>query len=142
MKNRQSKKYIIATLQDGVLTRQIMDQKRRNKITFDTVDVTIDEPKGFVYLKHNKGEIEEISLAKREWDLLLEIFWSEGDPYQLLSIGTINQAVRTLRRHFGDSKYAENYFRTCKTPTYRIWLNTQKTWRFIEVLAEATQPVE
>jgi hypothetical protein len=152
MQKRQRKQYIVATLRDGVLRRKIITQKERRRLDFKDVDVEIDESRGIVYVKNANGKIEEKHLAKRIWDLLVDIFWSEGDRYELLSNGNVNQVVRLLRAAFGDSKSrdpkdpdakpGERFFITDANPTYSIRLNTRKTWRFIEVLAEAPKSVK
>lgn len=140
MKKRQCKRYIVSTLREGVLNRKIMTQRQRRQLGYESVDVEIDEPNGVVRIKDGKGKIKDFHLAKREWDLLLEVFWSLGDRYELVSDPNVNQAVHLLWLAFGDSKNLEKYFKTRTRPTYAIWLNTENVvWRFVEVLAEAAK---
>jgi hypothetical protein len=137
-----SKQYKVTTICNGQMAEDVMTRQERARLDPNDVDVQIDEPMRELWIKqinrkksttHQLGRISGFSVYL--WDLLAEIVFSAGEVVQLKSEPYMNQRVRRLRRAFGDSKKDECFFKTNAMP-YGIAINTERSWRYIEALAE------
>ena len=134
--------YKVTTVRDGQIHEEIITRRQRACLDPSNVDAHIDEPAREVFIKPHsdrKGEacrpIHVRGLGVYVWDLLAEAVFSAGEVVSLKSTAWMNSRVRRLRRLFGDSKSRERFFKTRAMP-YGIAINTERTWRYIEVLAE------
>ena len=135
--------YKVTVVCNGQMSEQILTRQERDKLDPNDVDVQIDEPRQEICIKH-KGATKSAcyhandmaGIGIREWNLLVETVFSAGDVVPLDSLAHIHQRVARVRRLFRDSKDEEWFFITTIMPNYGIALNTNRSWRFIEVLAE------
>lgn len=138
---RRKKQYLVTTIQDGEMSQAVFTNQERARLDPNEVDVQIDEAKREIWIKANNSggserrPEEQAGFGAYEWDLLADAVFSGGDIVQLKSHRAINARVRRTRRLFNDSKDEQAYIRTTSTP-YGIAINTERTWRYIEALAQ------
>jgi hypothetical protein len=142
---RVNRHYLVTTIHDCRTDQLVLTREERAGLRPDAVGVQIDEPKQLISIKHpGSEEIATYRIGKTrgfgvyEWDLLTDIVFSAGDFVELESARHVNQRVRRIRRLFGDSKDLESFFVTTLMP-YGIALNPARTFRYIEILAEAPE---
>lgn len=129
----EKQKYLITEYQKRLSQRKATIEEVE-KLKHD-VDLEINEPKREIMFKSPSGELNTISgLGFYLWQLLINIIWSMGDLIKLDSINFVNARVCRLRNKFKDSD--SYFFITKKNPIYGIYLNPERSWRFIEKLAK------
>jgi len=135
--------YKVTTICNSQMSEQILTRQEREKLDPNDVDVQIDEPRQEMWIKHQGATKstcyhanDMVGIGIREWKLLVETVFSAGDVVALDSLPHIHQRVARLRRLFRDSKDEEWFLTTTIMPNYGIALNTNRSWRFIEILAE------
>jgi hypothetical protein len=131
-----NQKYVVSTFKNKKFSQKRVTLEEAEKIRPDDVDIQINETNGQNSFKPPNGKSEELSeLGPCLWRMLLDILWATGSWIELGSINYMNARVLRLRRKFGD--LGTYFFITRKNPTYAIrWNYTERSWRFIEKLAE------
>ena len=137
-----TKHYKITEIRAGQMTDRILTRRKRDALDPNDVDVQIDEPRREVSIKRRdgvksktRGPRKKRYLGNPEWRLLSDAVFLAGDLMELKQSERVHQWVSRLRRFFGDSKKRQRFFITTAA-LYAIAINTERTWRFIEALAE------
>ncbi|HSW01044.1 MAG TPA: hypothetical protein VLI39_12780 [Sedimentisphaerales bacterium] len=140
--NRADRRYKVTTIRNGKPQEQIVTREQLCRLDHNDIDVVISEPSRQVIVNPSNGQKgtscrpRMISgLGVYVWDLLTDAVFAAGELVLLTSSPFMNTRVRRLRRAFGDSKNQEWFFRTSVMP-YGIAINSDRVWRYIEVLAE------
>jgi hypothetical protein len=138
------KHYKMTEIRNGQMVERVLTRQQRDRLNPNDVDVQIDEPRHEISIKH-KGSTESKpykpgemrGIGTSEWNLLVEAVLSAGDVVELKrKDGCVHQRVRRLRRLFRDTKNAQWFLVTVAAASYGIAINTARSWRFIEALAE------
>ena len=134
--------YKVTTIRDGQMAEEVLTRQKRDNLDPNDVDTQIDETRRTISIKHKDGARSVTygpenmpGFGEGEWHLLSETVFSGGDLLRLEQDWSTHQRVSRLRRFFCDSKGRERFFITTAKP-YSIALNTARSWRFIEALAE------
>ena len=146
-RKRRKRQYLVTDCRNGESKEAIMTKEAVNKLNPNDVDLQINEANGEVYIKPKKGKMKKYAdgipaLGYEAWKLLDDIIWSLGDYVTLESANYVNALIRRIRVAFGcDSNKDQWFFKTRRSP-YGIALNKDRSWRYIEVLAEADEATE
>ena len=135
---RRKKQYLASTIRNGEIDQVVLTNPERARLDPNDVDVQIDEAKREIRIKADNDETrpeKQAGFGSYEWDLLADAVFSAGDIVRLRSNRAMNARVRRIRRLFSDSKDEQRYIRTTAVP-YGIAINTERTWRYIEALAQ------
>ena len=139
---RAQKQYLVTTICSGEMKDSVITATDRAQLDANDVDVHIDEPRAEIWIRHRDKESSikyPFSKIKGfggyEQKLLADAIFSAGDIVKLKSGRYINQRIARLRRLFADSKTNEFFLKTTNLP-YSLAINTERNWRYVEVLAE------
>ena len=135
---RRKKQYLATTVRNGEMDEAVLTNSERARLDPSDVDVHIDEAKREIWIKADNGEAhpaQQAGFGAYEWELLADAVFLAGDINPLESNRAMNARVRRIRRLFGDSKDEQHYIRTTAVP-YGIAINTERTWRYVEALAQ------
>ncbi len=141
-RTRPERQYLVTTIRNAEMKQAVRTNQERARLDPNDVDVQIDEPKREIWIKTQNGDgndesrlTEKAGFGGYEWDLLADAVFSGGDIVPLKSHRAMNARVRRIRRLFNDSKDRQYHIRTTSVP-YGIAINTERTWRYIEALAQ------
>jgi len=135
--------YKVTEIRDGQMTERVLTRQERDNLDPNNVDTQIDDTQRTISIKHKDG-MKSVTygpgdipgFGEIEWKLLTDVVFCGGDRLELKAkLCHVHQRVRRIRRLFGDSKKRERFFITTAKP-YGIAINTARSWRFIEALAE------
>ena len=134
-------KYIVTTFKGRKLDQAIFSFNELQEIKQEETDLFLNEETREVSFQPHKGERiyfdrDIPGVGTYEWRLLLDILWGLSEWIDLNSVNHVNVRILRLRKAFGESKSMSWFFQTRCNPTYACRWNPNRSWRFVEKLAE------
>lgn len=134
-------KYIVTSFRDRKLVQSIVNFNELQQIKQEEADLFLNEETREVSYQSQKGgrvyyDNDIPGIGSYEWQLLLDILWASSEWVDLDSANYVNVRVLRLRKAFGESKMMPWLFQTRRNPVYACRWNPDRSWRFIEKLAE------